>query len=396
MDIPFRKRQSAPPITHPNLNSAPVAPSGPKHGLFGTLCFSFVLTFAAFFVVASITAYFFDSSTLWLPAHNFKETSDWYEVTRTSVTVLAALGLGAGLVMAFRRQSVSERNENFEREREHYRRGSELYDSAIDQLGHESPAVRVAAMHTLDRLGQDHPGFRQPIVDVWCAYLRMPFDVESDLRLDIAEGQVRSTTQQLLFRRFSGVPGESWSADELNPTKLDVNLAKAELVDFEAVALIFSGYADFSHASFAGVTSFEIAEFHNFATFLQASFQQRADFSSATFHDTGDFRDSRFTEARFSDTQFCGRALFHDARFSMPTSFELAQFTLPAAFDRCTFESDVSFDCASFSATVGFRHCRFLGAASFDESRMSVKPALEDAEFALGSPDFSALVAKSK
>lgn len=56
------------------------------------------------------------------------------------------------------------------------RRVTELYTRAADQLGSDKAPVRLAGLYALERLGQSNPGQRQTIVDVLCAYLRMPYE----------------------------------------------------------------------------------------------------------------------------------------------------------------------------------------------------------------------------
>jgi hypothetical protein len=51
---------------------------------------------------------------------------------------------------------------------------TELYTRAVDQLGNEKAPVRLAALHALERVAQKNPEQRQTIVNVICAYLRMP------------------------------------------------------------------------------------------------------------------------------------------------------------------------------------------------------------------------------
>src|SRR4029450_9487158 len=44
----------------------------------------------------------------------------------------------------------------------------------VEQLGHEKAPVRLGALYSLDHLAQDNPQYRQTVVDVFCAYMRMP------------------------------------------------------------------------------------------------------------------------------------------------------------------------------------------------------------------------------
>jgi hypothetical protein len=52
---------------------------------------------------------------------------------------------------------------------------TELYTKAVEQLGSEKAPVRLGGLYALERLAQDNKEHRQTIVNVICAYLRMPF-----------------------------------------------------------------------------------------------------------------------------------------------------------------------------------------------------------------------------
>src|SRR5262249_33582048 len=51
----------------------------------------------------------------------------------------------------------------------------ELYTKAVEQLGSDKAPVRLGGLYALERLAQDNSAHRQTIVNVICAYLRMPF-----------------------------------------------------------------------------------------------------------------------------------------------------------------------------------------------------------------------------
>ena len=55
------------------------------------------------------------------------------------------------------------------------RRITELYANAVAQLVSDEAPVRSGGLYALERLAQDCPERRQVIVNVICAYLRMPF-----------------------------------------------------------------------------------------------------------------------------------------------------------------------------------------------------------------------------
>ena len=55
------------------------------------------------------------------------------------------------------------------------RRIIELYTKAVEQLGNDKAPVRLGGLYALERLAQDNSAQRPTIVNVICAYLRMPF-----------------------------------------------------------------------------------------------------------------------------------------------------------------------------------------------------------------------------
>jgi hypothetical protein len=95
------------------------------------------------------------------------------------------------------------------------RRITELYTKAVEQLGNDKAPVRLGGLYALERLAQDNPAQRQTIVNVICAYLRMPFSsmapntkaqtvaIEDEEKPEIGdlwqqERQVRLTAQPIL------------------------------------------------------------------------------------------------------------------------------------------------------------------------------------------------------
>ncbi|WP_331739760.1 hypothetical protein OG613_44460 (plasmid) [Streptomyces sp. NBC_00015] len=105
---------------------------------------------------------------------------------RTSLTVGAGTGGAAALLLALRRQWLSEhthiRQEAADAVSEFdatERRITELYTAASGQLGSDNASVRLAGLYALERLAHDHARHRQTIVDVFCAYLRMPLSPQA-------------------------------------------------------------------------------------------------------------------------------------------------------------------------------------------------------------------------
>lgn len=256
--------------------------------------------------------------------------------------VKTAFGIGAGaggvfaLWLATRRQRTLELQlaettrvaSVTERDLEE-RRVTELYTKAVEQLGSEKAPVRLGGLYALERLGQDNPKQRQTIVNVWCAYLRMPFDgPEEGIRgadavrrkdetpeYDGAELQVRLAVQELLRTHLRRDDPAFWPG-------LSVDLQRAELVDFR-----FSGCevqaADFSHARFVGAVHMQQTTFHQRVGFYGTEFTalanfDRSDFAEGAFFSWAEFRGA----ARFARTSSTGGLRFHHARFAAEAVFE--------------------------------------------------------------------------
>ena len=85
------------------------------------------------------------------------------DVRTTLVQALAGAAVAGGLVVTYRTYRLSKSQQV-----------TETYAKAIEQLGHTDAPVRLGALYSLEHLGQDNPDRRQTVVDVLCAYLRMP------------------------------------------------------------------------------------------------------------------------------------------------------------------------------------------------------------------------------
>ena len=93
------------------------------------------------------------------------------------------------------------------------RRITELYTKAFEQLGNDKGAVRLGGLYALERLAQDNPPHRQTIVNVICAYLRMPFPPAAPASIN---GRGRSAAYDAAHNRWKDtVPPRALDRDEL-------------------------------------------------------------------------------------------------------------------------------------------------------------------------------------
>ena len=336
------------------------------------------LLFLAVVVIVAITW----PLTRWLYGIAGDDPARRIEAIKTGLTVAAGTGGAFALLLAFRRQLATEiiaAETREAREREHeqrdrtadaserdaeQRRITELYTRAVDQLGNDQAPVRLGGLHALERLAQITPDQRQTIVDVICAYLRMPFALpegkppgedapaEAHTRYEQRrqELQVRLTAQRILAAHLRLNADQGRDAVETFWPDIDLDLTEAQLHKLD-LAMCRIKDAQFSRAQFSGGAAFIGTQFSG--------------------------------QAWFGKAQFSGEANFVNAQFSVETSFGRAQFSGDARFVRAQFRTSgyMWFDGVHVSGGVGFVGAEFSGQANFDEAQFSGQANFDRARF---------------
>ncbi len=296
------------------------------------------------------------------------------------------------------------------------RRVAELYAIAVEQLGSDKAQVRFGGLYALERLAQDKPAHRQTIVNVICAYLRMPFSptapeaaegqkepgAESETETDGIGGtwqqerQVRLTAQRILAEHLRDDRAkDQQSTDSPNSRFWDnirLDLTGATLIDFNLVNGVmadanfrwaaFSGDADFHRAAFSGDARFGGAAFSGNALFGGAAFSGNARFGGAAFSGDALFGGAAFSgDANFPGAAFRGDALFGEAAFSRSAGFRRAAFGGDAEFRKATFTGDAWFDKATFTGGAWFGEATFSGDAGFRKATFTSDAGFDKATF---------------
>ncbi|MBB2749205.1 UNVERIFIED_ORG: uncharacterized protein YjbI with pentapeptide repeats [Microbispora rosea subsp. rosea] len=314
------------------------------------------------------------------------------EALRTALAAGAGVGAAITLALSFRRQRHQEIITALTTHDATERRVTELYTKAAEQLGHDKAAVRLAGLYALERLAQGNPGHRQTIVNVICAYLRMPntppwspgprwsassapgpwqaaAPADPDRTLE-GERQVRLTAQSILAEHLRDerrpdqranlpAPPRHWPGmriDLTGATLIDLDLSEAHLVEAQFDGATFTGDSSFHGATFTGQAQFDGATFTGDTWFFGATFTGDAAFSRATFNGAADFEGAIFT----------GEAVFYRATFSGNARFSEASFTDYALFPEVTFRGNAWFDDAAFTEFARFDGATFTGDAVFD------------------------------
>ncbi len=243
-------------------------------------------------------------TVLWLIGSG-QHASTRLDAIRTALSIVFGGGGAAGLLLTARRQRTTELDIEIKSHDATEARITELYGKAAEQLGNDKAPVRLAGLFALERLAQGHPEHRQTIVDLICAYLRMPFDATASdegtsdaesAAAPVQEQEVRDTAQTVLAGHLRADEG---AADLFWPD-IRVNLAGATLSTF--------GFAHchVHHATFAG------ARFVGPAVFRGATFDRQGDFRSARFTGLAEFRRVTFggEGANFRGAEFEGEVQF--------------------------------------------------------------------------------------
>jgi hypothetical protein len=97
---------------------------------------------------------------------------DTVSVLQLVFATVAGAGALVALIVAYRRQKITEADSVHDRTRVF----NERFTAIAAQLGDVQPAVRLAGVHAMAGLADDWKQNRQTCVDVLCAYLRLPYD----------------------------------------------------------------------------------------------------------------------------------------------------------------------------------------------------------------------------
>ncbi len=240
------------------------------------------------------------------------------DAIRTASSLVLGAGGAAALLLAARRQRYVELDLEQKEHDADERRVTELYGKAADQLGSDKAPVRLAGVYALERLAQDHPQHRQTIVNLLCAYLRMPYRPPADPATDdtaMQERLVRGAVQGVLESHLQPAAGDRfWPGT-------DLSLGGAHLEYF------------WFRECEAREVDFRYATFHAIAAFRDSRFTGRAYFQHSRFTGTADLRRTAFTRANFTAADFAGDVDF-GAEPAPPRTVDLTGATAAPAATR--------------------------------------------------------------
>lgn len=340
-----------------------------------------------------------------------QRTTAHLDTVKIAVSVAAAGGAIFALYLAARRQNTqekelrhSEKVANDNKEDATSRRITELYTKAAEQLGSDKAPVRLAAFYALERLAQDNSEHRQTIVNVLCAYLRMPYlppqsfpdsPIGDQCYEQLQERQVRLTAQRIITTHLTPKAPAYWpniNLDLTEATLIDFNLngchvhnatlTQATLIGtagFRRVIFTgdvwfddatFTGDVEFGGSIFTGKSRFDGATFTGNVEFNDAVFTEDAEFSGVAFNKNVEYRNVNFTgKARFSEAVFSGNAGFRRVNFKAAAEFGGVKFAGGSRFGETRFSGDAWFGGARFAKDADFREVTFIEKAGFGSAK---------------------------
>ncbi|GAB3879795.1 pentapeptide repeat-containing protein [Kibdelosporangium lantanae] len=273
-------------------------------------------------------------------------TQDRFDMVKIALTVAAGIGGVVALVVAFRRQHLSEaehvRQEDAAK-RERTKLFNERFGKAAELLSADKPASRLAGVYAMAGLADDWVEGQQRCIDVLCAYLRMPYTKPNDDSPPEAWEQriVRHTIIRVIAAHLQADAEPSWHGR-----------------DFDFTRVVFDG-GNMTGAVFAapGRVSFQKAQFMSHFGFNYTVFDTSyASFNGASVHH--------------------GRLSFIHAKLG--GHLEMMRLrVLDGAVDflETNFDGHVHFDGATLiGGNVRFGACRFEGSWSRSTTPSSAAP----------------------
>jgi hypothetical protein len=200
-------------------------------------------------VLIGVTVFGLAAALLWAALGFPTASAARLDIIKVALTVVAGVGGVVALVVAYRKQRISESAET----RERVKLLNERFGTACNQIGNEAPTIRLAGVYALAALADEWPEQRQVCIDVLCAYLRVPYEpsLESEWYHD-AESEVRLSITSVIAQHLREGAPVSWQGHNF-----DLVRAVLRSADFAGV-VISSGTFFLSLARFpAGWVSFD-------------------------------------------------------------------------------------------------------------------------------------------
>ena len=253
-----------------------------------------------------------------------------FERIKVSLTMIGGVGAVGYLVIKYRERAGVERNE-----------ADTKLLSAVQQLGSESPQVRIAGVYSLADLADTYgSSYHQRVVNILCGYLRVERGCwnsldgaevrgrevkdTSELYYATNDGPVESTILDVLARHLRKERVDSYSCRQVKQVVADDQLWCDCEIDLHGAHFV-------ERVCFGGITCRWLnasgVQFHNYLNLGMSTFVESASFHGALFSDEAHFAGARFRAfANFNKATFRGYATFSRALFGGDARFRGIKF----------------------------------------------------------------------
>ena len=303
-----------------------------RWGLLGAIVFWVILAIAAFTALGWMWG-----SGPYLSLHRIfvnwvggELRTEPFERIKVSLTMIGGIGAVGYLVIKYRERAGVEHNE-----------ANARLLSAVQQLGSDSPQVRIAGVYSLADLADTYgSSYHQRVVDILCGYLRVErgcwnspdgAEVRSREVKEVSEayyttndGPVESTILNVLARHLRKERIDSYSCRQVKQDVADDQLWCDCEIDLHGVHFT-------ERVHLWGITCRWLnasgAQFHNYLNLGMSTFVESASFHGALFSDEAWFKGARFRAfANFNKATFRGYVTFSRALFAGDARFRGIKF----------------------------------------------------------------------
>ncbi|MEU5874115.1 pentapeptide repeat-containing protein [Glycomyces sp. NPDC047369] len=269
----------------------------------------------------------------------------------------------------------------------------EEFERAVRNLSADTVEIQVVGARALDRLGCEHPGLRESVAEVWCAFLRSS-------RMDpLGVHEARRLIQRLLLGHLrvpwkDGKPfvdrtnlGPDWwqlgRIDLRNAHLIDADFTECLLAGLDARSAVFTGTTVLAKTRITGPADFTGARFEGPLEAPGVFFADACTLDAARFAATADFTGSTFRgPLECPAATFANAVAFTRARFEATARFVKSVFGSTADFAATAWHFDTAFTAAAFEDYTSFRGARFVGRAVFGRAAFGGPVVFDDSEFA--------------
>lgn len=324
-----------------------------------------------------------------------------------AISITGGLGAVVLLVINYRKQSLSEKEANYQKKKDLIQAFND-YAKDLTQQTPQAVAALHGLAHTTDQLvtlGDDMKAYKQRCVNIICSFIRSQIsEIETKLA-EIKQGEAfRIITDHLEktdSNESNGKEGTSndenaeeditsWSGCNFNfsevtlfaPLRIERCVFKGR-VEFWGATFKRSVYANgvhFKDVNFNGVTfegkrsSFVGATFGKISFQGNCTFNHKVDFSGATFEENVCFHGYEDDQSNIisypGKTTFKGATIFKGATFKKGARFEKVIFEKEVIFKGVTFEKEDNK--ATIEKEVSFKEATFKGLADFTGAKFNM------------------------